>query len=244
MLGNERIEYFSAIKRIIEDVRREIEKGKQPALSTIEGEMRKFPELIGELSYWVICNGDKCFADKIINLDISPLYKIKVEDVWMPLYRPQYIKPIVNKAIYAFESAVKAILDRPERFKKQSEEYQEKQIEPRFNFIKEQSSTNKEERKNIAVKEFKEFLQCPDIEKLMNALHPLLDKEKGKMVAIVIMALKKKGYLFISNGKYTQLYRAMSDVFGYIGTYQSINKYMDKEIIPESEIQDVVERLP
>jgi len=88
-------------------------------------------------------------------------------------------------------------------------------------------------------KPFEDYLHHDSKVALMAKLHELLDGEKGKVVCVVIEALKKCGMLAGYGSKAT-LYRAMREEFGEIGTDSGLNQIQIKNIKDDIDAMVVV----
>jgi hypothetical protein len=98
--------------------------------------------------------------------------------------------------------------------------------------------------------DFVNYLHHDNKDALMKKLHELLDGRRGREVAKVLMALEDKHYLVIPTKGLDKVRESMILIFGNVGTKQSINNYYRKKdpngnyIIPQSEIQQIIELLP
>ena len=103
----------------------------------------------------------------------------------------------------------------------------------------EQFKTNKSETKDEKI--FAGYLHHDNKEALMAKLHELLDKQtSGREIAKVLEALQAKNYLL------KQSYN-VSDVISQFElncSRQSITNYLNKELIPQNEITQIIEILP
>jgi len=99
-------------------------------------------------------------------------------------------------------------------------------------------------------KSFSDCLIHDNKDALMAKLRDIVRWKKGKDVAKVIMALEDKGCLIIPTKGLDNIRKLMSSEFGDIGSKQSISRYYrkkqpnDKPLIPQSEIQAIIDILP
>lgn len=86
-------------------------------------------------------------------------------------------------------------------------------------------------------KKFEDYLHHDNKEKLLEVLHTLLDRKKGKDVAVILLALQELGIIYLG-GNRSEIYRSMREEFGDIGSSSGINDYLKKEYIMRSEIDN------
>lgn len=123
-----------------------------------------------------------------------------------------------------------------------------------YNWIKTQNRSVREEIRPSNDKSFTDYLKHLEdkelIDSIIDKLHVLLKDQKGREVAKIIMALERKRYLTVPNKGLNSLYISMNQIFGDLGSSQSINKYYNKRdpngktIIPEEEIKAIIDFLP
>lgn len=74
----------------------------------------------------------------------------------------------------------------------------------------------------------------------MVKLRELMGGKAGQHVATILMACEKKGYLMARS--YTA--PMIIEEFGLVTSSQSINKYLNKGMIPKDEIDQAINMLP
>lgn len=128
------------------------------------------------------------------------------------------------------------------------EEYFNKQLEkiPRI-FAIEMSKLDdpiiqKEESADVSIKKFEDYLHHDNKEKLLEVLHTLLDGKKGKVVAVILLALQELGIIYLG-GYRSEIYRSMREEFGEIGDNSGINRYMNHYLSNTGDIKKEVSKV-
>ena len=99
---------------------------------------------------------------------------------------------------------------------------------------------------SLIEKSFDDYLLQPVPNNLIQFLQPILKGAKGRKVALVILALKHKGYLLSYERIMKGLFKAMIFKFGVTGTYSGVSYYLnsnDKKI-SNKEIEEFSIKLP
>lgn len=113
------------------------------------------------------------------------------------------------------------------------------------NYLEYTATTYQQELKPAKIEQTLEALLHHDRKiALMKTLHELLDNKTGKDVAIVLKSLYKLGYLAPPSNR-NELYRIMKKTFGYIGTTQNLNSFLnpDSTKILDAELESTIQIL-